>query len=58
LTRQMSAADFFILKSLCPKSLLEPRRKDHFLYLKNPRKRRSASSSVTYAMQLSILMMN
>jgi hypothetical protein len=55
----MSAADFFILKSLCPKSLLEPKRKDHLLFLKNPRKRRrSASSSVAYAMQPSILMMN
>jgi hypothetical protein len=54
----MSAAEFFILKSLCPKSLLEPKRKDHLLYLRNPHGRRSASSSVTYVMQPSIVMMN
>lgn len=55
LTPLMSCADF---KSICPKSLQEPWRKNHFLFPNNGQERRSEYSSVTFAMQPSKLTMN
>jgi hypothetical protein len=46
LTHQTSCADF---RSICPKSLREAKKKNHFLFLKNPQGMRSAPSSVIFA---------